>query len=116
MSSDFIGYDCSLGSTANTTSFPCQKDQKHDSTTVKLYKWQWGSNNTTLVKLCQWQFENGAASEVGWLRFGNTLTLLDKINPITSASQSIKEKPCRNCHKMNDLGVGKCWMCEVINP
>lgn len=35
-----------------------------------------------------------------------------------STASIVKEKPCRNptCGKMNDIGISKCWYCEVQNP
>lgn len=27
-----------------------------------------------------------------------------------------REKPCKQCSKMNDIGVNKCWLCETLNP
>lgn len=29
------------------------------------------------------------------------------------ADNLIKELPCNQCHKMNDVGVKKCWWCET---
>ena len=26
------------------------------------------------------------------------------------------EKPCKQCGRNNDIGVSKCWMCEVSSP
>jgi len=31
-------------------------------------------------------------------------------------SQSITEKPCRQCKRANDIGVPTCWWCGSINP
>ncbi len=30
--------------------------------------------------------------------------------------EDIKEKPCKNCSKMNDFGVKSCWWCCVSTP
>lgn len=27
-----------------------------------------------------------------------------------------KEAPCKQCQRKNDVGIAKCWCCEVANP
>ena len=33
-----------------------------------------------------------------------------------AADTSRLESPCKQCSRMNDHGVSKCWMCECTNP
>jgi len=34
----------------------------------------------------------------------------------TSKPSARQEKPCKQCTRMNDVGINKCWFCEVIIP
>lgn len=31
-------------------------------------------------------------------------------------SKTVPEKACPTCSKMNDVGINKCWNCEMVNP
>lgn len=34
----------------------------------------------------------------------------------TNVAKTRNEKPCKNCKRPNDVGVGACWWCELDNP
>jgi len=34
----------------------------------------------------------------------------------TPAKKEIKELPCKNCSRKNDVGIKSCWFCEVKDP
>lgn len=34
----------------------------------------------------------------------------------TPAKPEPKEQPCKNCSRINDVGIKSCWFCCVENP
>jgi hypothetical protein len=52
-----------------------------------------------------------------YLRYFNYV----ECEPLTGSAQVATnnkraEKPCGQCHRMNDIGVKKCWWCELTHP
>ena len=44
---------------------------------------------------------------------------IEKVSSETQATTlkaQLAEKPCRQCRRMNDIGVKKCYLCECPNP
>jgi hypothetical protein len=67
--------------------------------TIVLY------NNLILI-----DWDNGYNSVVK--NIGGQFEIIDH----DSTKDSPKEKPCKVCSKVNDMGVKSCWWCSCSNP
>lgn len=48
-----------------------------------------------------------------WIKLKEVDRIIQKVS--LNVATSI-EHPCRQCRKMNDCGVQKCWWCECLEP
>jgi hypothetical protein len=67
-----------------------------------------------IIKLCEYHVAN--AISLGWTGYINSNSRLILVDEDVMVNHIVKELPCRSCHRMNDIGVFKCWLCECPNP
>jgi hypothetical protein len=82
----------------------CTHANTHDESSCELFIWHDGLRDV-IIRLCKEQIKN--KDTWGWL----------DIKPyyVPSVSQR-QETVCKQCRRMNDVGVGSCWWCGCEHP